>query len=118
MWQAFEDAINELSDKDSGWWPFLFLRPTQAERMNSARVLLFAVLYGLPVALLGNIAMKVTHERPELHPLVFPVAVILGFFALYRWTFAWCWNRRAERLSVTSERAARFRAAFRSQEED
>jgi hypothetical protein len=30
--------------------------------------------------------------------LLFPIAITLGFFALYRFTFAACWNRRAERL--------------------
>ena len=112
MWQALEDAINGLSDQDAGWWPFLFLRPDPSERMTSRRVLLLAILYGLPAALLMNIVMKVSHERAELHPLVFPLAVILGFFVLYRFTFALCWNRRR------GKNAAPYRSAFRGQEED
>jgi hypothetical protein len=118
MPQAFEDAINALSDQDNGWWPFLHLRPDPSDRMTSWRVLLLAVLYGLPAALLGNIVVKVTRERADLHPLLFPMAVVAGFFVLYRFTFALCWNRRAARLAVTHDRAAAFRAAFDEQEEE
>jgi len=115
MWQDLEDAINELNDNDSGWWPFLFLRPAPYQRMSAARVLVLSVLYGLPVALLANIAMKATQERPDLHPLLVPAAVVLAFFTFYRLTFAWCWNRRAAQLALLNERAERFRSAFRSQ---
>ena len=118
MWQDLEDAINELNDYDSGWWPFLFMRPRRHQRMSAARVLVLSALYGLPVALMANIAVKVTHEGPGIHPVLLTAAVVLAFFTFYRLTFGWCWNRRAARLSVLNERAERFRAAFGSQEED
>jgi hypothetical protein len=118
MWHDLEDAINELNDNASGWWPFLFMRPAPCERMSVARVFALSVLYGLPAALIANIAIKATHERPDLHPLLLPTAVALAFFACYWLTFARCWNRRAARLALLNERAERFRATFRSQEDD
>ena len=118
MWQALEDAINELCDKDSGWWPFLFLRPRRTAPITSARVFLLALLYGLPAALGMNVIMKATHDTPPLHPAVFPLAVVLAFFTFYRVTFALCWNRRAARLAATRKRVARLRGALTSQEED
>jgi hypothetical protein len=111
MWQTLEHAVNELNDKAWAWWPFLFMRPPPSQRLTSARVLLLSVLYGLPPALLANLVMRVTHERPELNPLLFPAASVILFFAVFRVTFAWCWNRRAARLSRTRELCA-------AQEED
>jgi hypothetical protein len=118
MLQDLEDAINELNDNDSGWWPFLFMRPAQHQKMSAARVLAVSVLYGLPAALLACIAVKLTHGRQDVHPLLLPAAVVAAFFVFYRFTFALCWNRRAARLSALNARAERFRAAFRSPEED
>jgi hypothetical protein len=46
------------------------------------------------------VVVRLTSEHAaSLHPLLFPVATTLGFFALFRLTFAASWNRRAERMA-------------------
>jgi hypothetical protein len=37
------------------------------------------------------------------HVLVFPLFTALGFFALFRTTFAYSWNRRADRLRALAD---------------
>jgi H+/Cl- antiporter ClcA len=94
----FENALNFMSDMDATWWPFGFLRPEQHEKMSNLRVLALAVLYGVFAGMLGNVALKLAHEAHRVHSvLTFPLWTTLGFFMLYRFTFALAWNRRAER---------------------
>jgi hypothetical protein len=100
MVEDLERFVNELSDADHAWWPFAFLRPAPRERFSSMRVAALAILYGLVPALGANIVARMTggHDR-ALHPLFFPLATPLVFFALFRFTVAACWNRRAARLA-------------------
>jgi hypothetical protein len=93
-----ERIANYVNDNDQQWWPFLFLRPAREERMTSARVALLAALYGLLAGLVANVLLRCARSEPP-SPLLFPMATTLGFFALYRSTFAACWNRRASRLT-------------------
>jgi hypothetical protein len=99
MIEELERTLNHVSDMDHEWGPFLFLRPGREERMSSARVATLSVLYGVLGGCLVNIAVRLTGEHAAtLNPLLFPLATTLGFFTLYRFTFAACWNRRAERM--------------------
>jgi hypothetical protein len=106
--ERLEDAVNALSDMDSGWWPFLFLRPQQDERMTNLRVLMLSLLYGVMGGMLANIALRITGEgdASHVHFLTFPAGATLGFFVIYRLTFALCWNRRADRLVPVRIRSA------------
>jgi hypothetical protein len=100
---SFERLMNFISDADHGWWPFLFMRPEPDERMTTVRVAALAVLYGLLPAVFVNAVVRVTGENADsLHPLLFPLGAVLAFFAVFRFTFAACWNRRAERLKRRS----------------
>ena len=100
MIEDLERFVNHLSDHDHGWWPFLFLRPEPEAPMTTARVALLSALYGVLPGLLVNALVRFTGEHAErLHPLFFPVAATVAFFAVFRFTFAACWNRRAERLA-------------------
>jgi hypothetical protein len=95
-----ERAVNHVNDTDHEWGPFLFLRPERYERMTSARVAALAVLHGVLAGLVVNVVVRLTGEHAaSLNPLLFPMATPLGLFALYRFTFAACWNRRAERIA-------------------
>jgi hypothetical protein len=100
--ERFENAVNTLSDMDSGWWPFLFLRPAQEDRITNLRVAALSLLYGLTGGMLANIALRLSgedaREAAHLTFFTFPVAATLGFFVIYKLTFACCWNRRAARL--------------------
>jgi hypothetical protein len=99
MFDDLESFANHVSDNDHEWWPFLFLRPDRDERMTSGRVAALAALYGIFAGLLVNVALRLTGQHAELSPLLFPAATTLGLFAIYRLTFAACWNRRAARIS-------------------
>jgi hypothetical protein len=112
MWRALEDALNELSDNDLGWWPFLFMRPRPHERMSERRVLALSALYALPVGLFGAIAIRNAYADPHPHPLLIPPLAVLVFFTFFRATLAWAWNRRAARLKLDTERLEKLRSAF------
>ena len=98
-----EEILNTVNDHDGQWWPFIFLRPGQDERMTSARVAALSLLLGFFFGMLANVAVALTASpvhRP--HVLVFPTCTTLGFFAIFRATFAYSWNRRAARLRARS----------------
>ena len=100
-----ENILNTVSDQDGQWWPFVFLRPEQRERMTSSRVAALSLLLGFFFGMLANVVVALTANaahRP--HVLVFPLFTALGFFALFRATFAYSWNRRAARLRARSDR--------------
>jgi hypothetical protein len=96
-----EEMANWVSDNDREWWPFLFLRPKEHERMGSLRVVAIAILYGVFAGMLANVIVALTAgpAGPRVGLLTFPLWTTLVFFTLYRATFAYFWNRRAARLS-------------------
>jgi hypothetical protein len=103
-----EAAVNEVSDTDWSWWPFLWLRPEKQERLAFWRIASIAMLYGLPVSALVEVGIKLQYAAtlPELAAtgLFFPLLfVILGSVLV-----APMWNRRADRLRA--RRAAGFGA--------
>jgi hypothetical protein len=99
---GLEQAANLLNDMDHEWWPFLFLRPAPHQRMTSARVALIATLYGGFAGMLANVfvALSASAGSPRISVFVFPLCTIGCFFVMYRATFAYFWNRRAERLAL------------------
>jgi hypothetical protein len=110
---SLEELFNELSDMDLGWWPFLFLRPRQADRIASDRCLALAALNGIPLGLLLDLLMRYSPPDEWVHPAVLPLGITLVLFLVHRFTFALFWNRRAERL----RRAHARRAAWISRQE-
>lgn len=103
---SIEDFMNYLTDMDWGWYPFLFLRPPKETKMDfiilAKMGLVFGSIYGMIIYLL-EIALR--HYAFDLGDLVtWGSAVIVGFTVLYALTFAYCWNRRAERLRKQDKR--------------
>ncbi|HVR20214.1 MAG TPA: hypothetical protein VMS65_10975, partial [Polyangiaceae bacterium] len=100
-----EGMLNWVNDQDRQWWPFVFLRPEPQARMSSRRVAALSCLHGIFFGMLANVAVALT-TNPSLRPspFLFPFVTTLGFFAFFRATFAYSWNRRAERLRAKSER--------------
>lgn len=94
-----EKLMNSLTDKDWGWWPFLFLRPAKGERMTTVRVAKMASYYG---GLQGASSYLVFADAAQDFDVAEGVIYVLGFialfFAFYKTTFAYFWNRRVERL--------------------
>ncbi len=109
MMDVLEETFNDVSDGSAAWWPFLFLRPSRHERMTSLRVLVLAALYGIFAGLLLVVVRACGRELPA-HPASFPIGATIALFAMHRFTFAYFWNRRADRLSHARARFAKWRA--------
>jgi hypothetical protein len=102
--EAFENAVNEVSDKDWSWWPFLWLRPEKHASMTLARLFFASFLFGLPCGGLSSLAFAFV--RPDAHDvapflaLAFPMLLFFVASALV----GPMWNRRAERLRAQPQR--------------
>jgi hypothetical protein len=97
--RSFEDVLNVISDLDQNWWPFVFLRPERHQKITWARTALLAILYGVFAGTLVNALVKLGGGEENINPWMFPVGATVGFFLVFRMTFAFGWNRRAARLS-------------------
>jgi ABC-type uncharacterized transport system permease subunit len=97
---TLEEFMNRLTDKDSGWWPFSYLKPEKSTPMSNAILIRMSIHYGPFYGALLAILLALTHKR-ELRLAFFLgniVFMTVSFFILYRCTFAVFWNRRAHRL--------------------
>jgi hypothetical protein len=103
--RELEDAMNELCDSNSEWWPFQFLRPAPEKRLGVARALALAILNGVPLGL--AITLLISLRVPAIHPAFFPAIMTLSFFAVYQATIAVFWNRRAVRLALARSHSRR-----------
>lgn len=110
-----EVVFARIQDSDSEWWPFAFLRPQPHERLGTARCLVLSLLHGIPVALILAVAGRVAGDPVDTtHLLWFPLSVSLVYFAVFRATFAYFWNRRAARLLPLHVRRRRWLEGTRS----
>jgi hypothetical protein len=106
-----EALTNHVTDRDTEWWPFAFLRPEKEQPLSTFRVAALSVLYGLPTGLLMVLMDRVSvHEITADKAGAFVLCVCVGFFTLYRFTFAYFWNRRAERFEKLRVRREAWRA--------
>lgn len=104
MWgpvDDFEKMVNDLSDKDREWWPFVALRPERDQPMKNRVVFVLAALYGAMFGVLFNIlgaalGVEVAVAQPYLPPLILSMVL----FVAYKYSFAWAWNRRAQRIAA------------------
>jgi hypothetical protein len=100
-----ETVLNQSADSGAPWWPFAFLKPQQDERFTTPRVAALAILQGVPVALaLVLLDHAARHAAPERTLLGFLFTVCVGLFLTNRYTVAYFWNRRADRLAKGPER--------------
>jgi hypothetical protein len=100
----FENAINEISDKDWSWWPFLWLRPEKDVPIALNRLISMALLYGVPCTALLFLAVSIV--RPELQRAAIQAAMINQLFFLFMTSgiIGPMWNRRATRLQEAKAR--------------
>jgi hypothetical protein len=95
---GLEEAVNEVSDRDGSWWPFLWLRPHKTERFSLRRVTLLAVLWGLPcslfLGLIGATLIEMSLADRVLTTSAFPLLFLFAGSVVV----APMWNRRAARL--------------------
>jgi len=94
----FERAINEISDKDWSWWPFLWLRPQKHEPIALRRLIAMALLYGVPCA--GLLCLSVSMVQPHMQRAATMIGLCAQMFFLFMTSaiIGPMWNRRAERL--------------------
>lgn len=97
-----EAAVNDLSDNDWSWGPFLGLRPGKHERLPFTRVALLSAFYGIPLAALLELGIKAQYAASTTELVAtaafFPLlSLVVGSVVV-----APMWNRRAERLRARS----------------
>jgi hypothetical protein len=106
-----EGVFNHLTDSEGQWWPFGFLRPDPEEALSTLRVALLALLQGVPLGmLLIAIDARSRHAATGLHLFGFLCIVCAFVFATNRFTLAYFWNRRAERLGKHRDRLDTWKA--------
>lgn len=102
-----ENAVNEVSDKDWSWYPFLWLRPEPHERMSLPRLATMALLYGLPFGALMAIAISFADPSRRASAPMFIAAFPLMLFFVASVFVGPMWNRRADRLKPVPVRERR-----------
>ena len=94
--KALVNFMNWLTDMDWGWWPLLSARPPKDRPIDSAVLLkitpCFGTAAGLVIAVIEHHLTSLVRVAGDL------VFGWLGFFILYRFTFALAWNSRAKQL--------------------
>jgi hypothetical protein len=104
LMEKIVDLANSFTDRDMNWWPILFLRPDQNEKMTNALVGKLAVFYGLTGGISLYLLLKYLGRLSGLLDMVtLSIVFVVGVFIFYRVTFAVCWNYRAERLQAMEE---------------
>jgi hypothetical protein len=105
--RRIEYFMNWLTDMDWGWEPYLSLRPPKDRDIDNRIILKLARFFGCGPALIVFLGAAFEHIRPftVLHVailLLLGCALVLlcfvGFFVIYKFTFAYFWNCRARRL--------------------
>ncbi len=97
--QKLEEFMNSLTDRDWGWWPVVSLRPPKTKEIQNFRLLKMTAVFGPVTALLIFLIQRRTPQIVSVRAIV--LHLVLGcalFFVLYKFTFAYFWNRRARRL--------------------
>jgi len=98
--EILEKAVNEVSDKDWSWWPFLWLRPAQDAPMTLPRLAVIAFLFGAPIGAMLTVAASLLHPEAKLTAPVLIAMFPLVLFFIASVLVGPMWNRRAERLRV------------------
>jgi uncharacterized membrane protein len=106
--KGIEDLMNWLTDMDWGWWPMVSCRPAKDKDIDN-RVLLkispfFGCITGLLLFLLFASARMIAFN--VLNLLAFLVLGFVAFFLTYKLSFAYFWNRRAQRLRESQKKRA------------
>ncbi len=96
----FENFMNNLSDKDWSWWPFLSLRPAKNQLMDNAFLVKLTAVFGTIIGLMTFVIVsfiEITVATLNGSVVIMTFCWFLFFF-LYKYTFARYWNIRASRL--------------------
>jgi hypothetical protein len=98
--RLIEDFMNWLTDMDWGWWPVVSLRPPKDEDIDNRVLFKISPIFGSMAGLLFLFIRIV--DGSERFTFTSVIAYLLFgcalFFILYKFTFAYFWNRRARRM--------------------
>jgi len=95
---ATDERLNEVSDRDAVWGPFVWLRPEKNRCFSTLRVLAIGALLGLSYGMLMNIGIiSICRIARQPLPSLATVPLLLAgiFFAGFQLTLGPAWNRRA-----------------------
>lgn len=102
---SIENFLNRLTDVNSSWWPFLFLRPEKSRRIDNRHLLKMSVyfgsFYGAIIAIFTFFLKLREFSFVFIIENIVAMAVLFLFF--YKYTFALFWNRRACRLQEQAD---------------
>ncbi|NOU20362.1 MAG: hypothetical protein HOO93_00990 [Methyloglobulus sp.] len=92
--------MNWLTDMDWGWWPIVSLRPPKDRDIDNRVLFKISPVFGGMAALLCIVLLASRHmiSFTVAKVVVIYLLCCVGFFVVYKLTFAYFWNRRATRL--------------------
>ncbi len=102
--RTVENFMNRLTDMDSGWWPFLHLKPATSQLMDNRLLvkmsLYYGSFYGAVFSIITVLPDMAEYSLFAIVSIGFVTIVFLTvfFFIAYKYSFAIFWNRRACRL--------------------
>jgi hypothetical protein len=105
--RRLEDFMNALTDMDWGWWPVVSFRPPKDGEIDNRVLLKISPIFGSAAGFL-ILVIRVLERRAAVTPasvIVHLLIGIVGFFVVFKFTFAYFWNRRAKRLRNSQTRA-------------
>lgn len=105
--ENLENAVNEVSDKDWSWYPFLWLRPEPYERMTLPRLATISLLYGVPFGALMAVVISFADPARRATAPMFLAAFPMMLFFVASVFVGPMWNRRADRLRPVPVRERR-----------
>jgi len=97
-----DEKLNQLSDRDAGWGPLLFLRPERHQPLGAGRVLLIAASLGGFYGMLGNVVLSLIAHAGAVGkppPLLMPALLTVMYFVCAELSVVAAWNRRARLLA-------------------
>jgi len=95
--------FNQLSDMDSGWFPYLFLRPQKNNVISLGHLSKMSLYFGLTYGGLLGVFLSVADESKPMvvrivGALVTAICFVPVFFVLWGIIFRIPWNIRARSL--------------------
>ena len=100
-----EQFMNNLTDKDFGWQPFVFLKPEPYEFMDTKFLAKISLYYGPLTGIVWCLYLKIRGLPLDLGIILLCVLLgIVTFFLMFRFSMAIFWNRRAARIAQTKRK--------------